>query len=258
VKNTSANGRVCVSRMIPSLVHLPDAILSELGQNCQIRRVAAGQVLAEAGDHLGMIGFVTKGILRMQKTLPDGRQHVVGLLVAGDLFGRVFDEPMNFSFEAATDATLATFRRAPFEALLSRSPELERLILVHFLTEIDRARDWMIVLSNPRVRGRLAGFLLKLCTRFHGGDTMVGSVNGQLTIQNPISRADLANLLGARPESISRAFHALADDGILKIIRPDLVAVSSIEDLAEEAGEPEMGDKLAGVIAHRMGGKALY
>jgi CRP/FNR family transcriptional regulator len=87
---------------------------------------------------------------------------------------------------------------------------------------------------------------------------MVGSVNGQLTIQNPISRADLANLLGARPESISRAFHALADDGILKIIRPDLVAVSSIEDLAEEAGEPEMGDKLAGVIAHRMGGKALY
>lgn len=258
MKNASGNGHVCLSRMIPSLADLPDAIRNELNQTCQIKRVTTGEVLAEAGDHLGMIGFVTKGILRMQKTLPDGRQHVVGLLVAGDLFGRVFDGPVNFSIEAATDATLATFRRAPFEALLSRSPELERLILIHFLTEIDRARDWMIVLSNPRVRGRLAGFLLNLCTRFRGSDTLTGFANGQLTIRNPISRADLANLLGARPESISRAFHALADDGVLKIIRPDLVAISSIDDLAEEAGEPELGDKAAGVMAPRMGEKVLY
>lgn len=258
MKNASGNGHVCLSRMIPSLADLPDAIRNELNQTCQIKRVTTGEVLAEAGDHLGMIGFVTKGILRMQKTLPDGRQHVVGLLVAGDLFGRVFDAPVNFSIEAATDATLATFRRAPFEALLSRSPELERLILIHLLTEIDRARDWMIVLSNPRVRGRLAGFLLKLCTRFRGGDALTGFANGQLIIRNPISRADLANLLGARPESISRAFHALADDGVLKIIRPDLVAIPSIEDLAEESGEPELGDKAAGVMERGMGEKVLY
>jgi CRP/FNR family transcriptional regulator, anaerobic regulatory protein len=257
MKNASGNGLVCVSRMIPSLAQVSDAIRSELNQICQIKRVATGEVLAQAGDHPGTIGFVTKGILRMQKTLPDGRQHVVGLLVPGDLFGRVFDDPINFSIEAATDATLVSFRRAPFEALLSRSPELERLILIHFLTEIDRARDWMIVLSNPRVRGRLAGFLLKLCTRFRGGDTMTGSVNGQLTIRNPICRADLANLLGARPESISRAFHALADDGVLKIIRPDLVAIPSIEDLAEEAGEPELGDMITGVIPNWTSSKSL-
>ncbi|WP_297614947.1 Crp/Fnr family transcriptional regulator [uncultured Roseicyclus sp.] len=214
--------------MIPELAHVPEDILAELNQICQVRKLDAGQVLTDAGDAFDTVGFVTDGILRMQKTLPDGRQHVVGLLVPGDMFGRVFDGPMQFALEAAIESTLLTFRRGPFEALLSRSPALDRIILLQFLTEIDRSRDWMIVLSNPRVRGRLAGFLLTLCSRFQTVENLFGTMNGRLTVRIPISRADVAHLLGARPESISRAFHALADDGLLEIIRPDLVAIDSL------------------------------
>lgn len=254
---TQSNNRSSLFEAIPDLADLPEAIRKELNQIFQIQKIEAGQVVADAGDPFELIGFVTDGILRMQKTLPDGRQHVVGLLVTGDMFGRVFDGPMQFAIEAATDTTVYTFRRAPFEALLSRSPELDRIILIHFLTEIDCTRNWMVVLSNPRVRGRLAGFLLMLCNRFRGVDHLFGSMNGRLTIKIPISRADVAHFLGARPESISRAFHALADDGLIDIIRPDLVAVSNIEDLAEEAGEPELGEVLSDTWRTRHNGKAL-
>lgn len=248
----------CVSSMIPELANVPEDILAELNQICQVRKLDAGQVLTDAGDAFDTVGFVTDGILRMQKTLPDGRQHVVGLLVSGDMFGRVFDGPMQFALEAAIDSTLLTFRRGPFEALLSRSPALDRIILLQFLTEIDRSRDWMIVLSNPRVRGRLAGFLLTLCSRFQTVEDLFGTMNGRLTIRIPISRADVAHLLGARPESISRAFHALADDGLLEIIRPDLVAIDSLEDLAGEAGEPELVDAIPDTILTQLGGKPLH
>jgi CRP/FNR family transcriptional regulator len=249
---------ICVSRMIPELANLPKPILAELNALGQMRKLAAGQLLADAGDAFDIIGFVTDGILRMQKTLPDGRQHVVGLLVSGDMFGRVFDGPMQFTLEAATDCTLLNFRRGPFEALLTRCAELDRIILLQFLSEIDRSRDWMIVLSNPRVRGRLAGFLLMLCTRFHKVEHLFGTMNGRLTIRVPISRADVSQLLGARAESISRAFHALADDGILDIIRPDLVAVLNMEDLAAEAGEPELIDAISDEILTPAQGKALH
>lgn len=244
LKSTMNNDRVCMFETVPQLAELPENTRAELSQICQIRKLPAGHVVADAGDEAVTIGFVSDGILRMQKTLPDGRQHLVGLLVSGDMFGRVFDGRMQFAIEAATDATLLTLRRAPFEALLARSPELDRMVLTQFLTEIDCSRDWMIILSTPRVRGRLAGFLLILCTRFRSAGNLLGSMNGALTIQIPISRADLANFLGARPESVSRAFHALADDGILSILRPDLVAVTSIEALAEEAGDPCLGDRL--------------
>jgi CRP/FNR family transcriptional regulator len=254
LKSITDGERTCLLKTVPQLAELPEITRAELNQMCQIRKLPAGHVVADVGDEASAIGFVSDGILRMQKTLPDGRQHLVGLLVSGDMFGRVFDGRMQFAIEAATDATLLTLRRAPFEALLARSPELDRLVLSQFLTEIDCSRDWMIILSTPRVRGRLAGFLLILCTRFRGAGNLLGSMNGDLTIQIPISRADLANFLGARPESVSRAFHALADDGILSILRPDLVAVASIEALAEEAGDPYLGDRLMDEI--QMNGSA--
>jgi CRP/FNR family transcriptional regulator len=230
---------------LPELAALPAPILAELRGLCRMRRFSQGQVLAEPGDLSETVGFVTDGILRMQKTLPDGRQHVVGLLVPGDMYGRVYDGPMQFAMEAATDAEACTFHRPRFEAILARHPELERIVLLHFLSELDRARDWMIVLATPRIRGRLAGFLLMLCTRYGKVGEIFGSEGGRLTIRIPIGRPDLAHLLGARPESVSRALHALADDGLLEILRPDLVAIPSIEALAAEAGEPELSDALS-------------
>ncbi|NKX45439.1 Crp/Fnr family transcriptional regulator [Roseicyclus persicicus] len=244
MRNDSGHGAADALATIPEIADLPDEIRAELKTICRIRRFAQGQLVTEVGDTNEMVGYVIDGILRMQKTLPDGRQHVVGLLVAGDMFGRVYDGPSPFAIEAAADSEVCVFQRARFEALLARFPELDRLVLLHFLTELDRARDWMVVLATPKVRGRLAGFLLMLCTRYRNVGHLFGDADGRLTIRIPIGRPDLAHLLGARPESVSRAFHALADDGILEILRPDLVAIRSIEDLAEEAGEPELGDGL--------------
>lgn len=241
----NSNGdRVCWFETLPHLAKLPEATRADLRQICQMRKLSAGHVVVDAGDDGAAMGFVAEGILRMQKTLPDGRQHLVGLLVAGDMFGRMFDHPMPYAIEAATDTTLFTLRRPAFEALLARSPELDRVVLSQFLTEIDCSRDWMVILSTPRVRERLAGFLLILCTRFRSAGALVTTRNGDLHIQIPISRADLANFLGARPESVSRAFHALAADGVLTILRPDLVAVPDLYALAEEAGDPDLGDRL--------------
>lgn len=238
------NERVCAFSTIADLAGLPQNIREELNKICQLRQVEKGQIIAHPGEVSDAVGFVSEGILRMQKSLPDGRQHVVGLLVAGDVFGRVFDGAMQFSIEAATDAKIFMFPRPAFEAMLCASPDLDRLMLLHFLNEIDRTRDWMVIVSNPKVRGRLAGFLLMLCTRFRSIDGMLGSVNGMLSVGIPIGRADLAHLLGARPESISRAFHALAGDGLIDIIRPDLVVLRDIEELAGEAGEPELADTI--------------
>jgi CRP/FNR family transcriptional regulator, anaerobic regulatory protein len=129
------------------------------------------------------------------------------------------------------------FRRTPFEALLLESPELERLVLLNLLNEVDRARDWLIILANPRIRGRLAGFLTVLCTRFAKIGQLLKVDEQTIEVRIPLSRVDLAHLLGTRPETISRAFHALADKGIIAIKRPDLIVVRDIDGLIAEAGE---------------------
>ena len=39
---------------------------------------------------------------------------------------------------------------------------------------------------------------------------------------------------------VSRAFHALADGGSIRIIRPDLIEIRDIEALGAEAGEEDL------------------
>ena len=221
---------------------LPDAVRTELRPICRRRFYKAGQTVMEIGTRPETIGIVRDGILRMQKSLPDGRQHVVGLLVEGDLFGRVFDRGMNFAVEAATDAEVFSFDRRRFDSILQRCAQLDRMLLVNLMNELDRARDWMIILAHPKIRGRIAGFLLLLCTRFQRVDHLITIRNRAVRIHIPLSRPDVANLLGTRVESVSRALHALAADGLIRILQPDLVEVEEISALTEEAGEPDMGD----------------
>lgn len=235
--------KLCAFSGLDQFENLPSQIQSDLEAMCRSQSYKSGEVIAEISTHPPFIGVVSEGILRMQKSLPDGRQHVVGLLVAGDMFGRVFNGNLHFSVEAATDATVFQFPRGPMEDIVTRSPELERLVLLNLTGELDRARDWMIILANPKVRSRLAGFILLLCTKFQTINDLVSLQGKTVQLRIPISRTDLAHLLGTRVESISRGLHALADDGLIEILRPDLVAIRCFEALTDEIGDPDLLDQ---------------
>lgn len=223
-------------------VPFPDLLAEtreDLDRLCRVKRYDRGQTVFREESDTDFVGTVRSGILRMQKTLADGRQHVVGLLVEGDMFGRVFDGTIEFSIEAASDAEICVFPRGAFEALLMRSPDLDRAVLLNVLNELDRARDWMIILSNQKISSRLAGFLILMCARFATVDHLVEAKENGIEVRIPISRTDLAHLLGTRPESLSRAFHALADAGVIVLLGPDRVLLRDLHALAESAGEDE-------------------
>lgn len=240
-KHAGAPGR-CELSAVPGLATLDAAVLAELDQICHRQHYEAGHEVFPAGEEPPFIGFVHTGILRIQKRLPDGRTYIVGLLIQGDVFGQVFEEAVNFSVEAATQAEICRFPRGPFEALLGRAPELERLMLLRTQNELDRARDWMTILANHRVEERLAGFLLMLCKRFNGIDHVLSVDHGRPEVHVPISREDVAHLLGTRPETVSRLFHALADRGVLAIRDPARFEILDVAALVRAAGDNEPED----------------
>lgn len=240
----------CGLQRLAAFGTLDEQVRHDLQAICSRRAFRSGQTIAEAGTRPGYIGIVGDGILRMQKTLLDGRQHVVGLLVPGDMFGRLFDGAMHFNVEAAIDSEVLTFDRRRFEKIVLDDPALDRLLLLNLLGELDRARDWMVILANPKVRGRLAGFLLLLCSRFRTIDHLVTVTDRVIRVRNPLSRPDVAHLLGTRIESVSRALHALADDGVIDILRPDLIEIRCLDSLLDEVGEPDLLDQ-ATLIALR-------
>lgn len=227
-------------RALTAFADLRPETLEELDAMRRLVRYRVGQVVIHEGEKSDFVGIVASGVLRMQKNLLDGRHPVVGLLVEGDIFGRAVDGVTEVAIEAATDVEVITFPRGPFEVLLKRSPDLDRVLLLSVLNALDRAREWMVILSNKKVVNRVAGFLLVMCTQFAGVDHLVRDSQSGIKVKIPVSRLDLAHLLGTRPESISRALHALADAGDIEIIAPDRILIRDVGALSTKAGEEEI------------------
>lgn len=243
---------------IPTDTLVPDApkarrIFAELNTEtretleamAQLTRLSVGQAVVHEGEMTEFVGLVASGILRIQKSLVDGRHPIVGLLVEGDIFGRMFDGPAQLAIDAATDAQVYLFPRRPFEALLERSPDLDKVVLLNTINELDRARGWMVVLSSPKIVNRVAGFLIVMCVRFANIDHLVETGQDGVEVRIPVSRIDLADLLGTRTESISRALHQLARAGDIDIIAPDRILIRNPRALAIKAGEDDP-ENLAG------------
>lgn len=189
------------------------------------------------------IGYVVTGSLAMVKQLDDGRRHIVGLLLRGDMYGRLFDGPSDYRIEALTDADVLTCERSAFERVLSQNPKAERAFIVDVLDELEAAREWILVLSGPKIVQRFASLLLILARRELRG---CRPAPAPLRVHVPVRRADLARYLGARPESLSRAAHELADLGLVRIIDADRFEILDRAGLVEAAGHDLLIDDLPG------------
>lgn len=196
----------------------------------RVRVASPRAVLVAEGQDPDEVGFVLSGTLATSKLLPDGRTHIFGLLVPTDMYGRVYHGPPRHRVEALSDARLLAFRRADFEDLLMREPDAERFLLVHAQEELDSAREWAALRNGSKVVNRVASFLVMLATRGKAGRS------GPLRVKLHLARADLASYLGTRPETLSRAFHELADRGLIRILDPYLFQIEDLPTLLEMSG----------------------
>jgi CRP/FNR family transcriptional regulator len=220
---------------------LPPDVTATLMDHTILRDVEVGQIVVERGVLSPEIGYVLDGTLAMIQVLEDDKRHIVGLLVPTDIYGRVFDGPSSYRIEALTAVRTISFERAPFERILREHPDAERLFLVHLLDEMDAAREWLLLISGRKAVHRLASLLTILLRRSprHTADRPDD-------VHVPLGRKDLAHYLGARPETISRAFHQMERKGILRIVDPSNVVILDRQALLAAAGEdltlePEQG-----------------
>jgi CRP/FNR family transcriptional regulator len=229
------------SRLREILELLPGQVCADLVASGSLAQLDAGAVVLPEGARSERIGYVLDGALGMEKTLPDGRMHLIGLLVPTDMYGRLFDGNSTYDLVALSDSRVFTFARDVFESALAGSPEVERRFLVSLLDELDAAREWILLLGGHKVIERVASFLLVMLRRTLRSST-ARSAAGRV-IRIPIRRADLAHHLGARPESISRALHDLEKRGIVELIDAYTVSIRDLAGLVEISG----ADLLVGI-----------
>jgi len=213
-QTTSSESARCATTGCSLSASLSAQARQELSHIARVRTFRAGETILAEAEEISFVGSVVFGVLRLQKTLHDGRQQIVGLLLPSDIFGRVFAPTSQVAVEAATDVTIRCYDRASFERLFSRFPELEHRMLVSIARELDAAHDWMTLLATLTVTERLATFLLMLR---RGSSSGVRGGRASI-VEVPISRRDLAAYLGTTVESISRSLQQTARSGVIRVL----------------------------------------
>ncbi len=187
-----------------------DSELDKLEKIKSYRSFKSGQTIIWRGDDLTHVSSVVSGIATLSKTLDDGRMQMVGLLLPSDFIGRPGRDTLDFDVTAASDVTLCSFERKPFERLLVETPHISQRLVEMAMDELDAARDWMVLLGRKTAREKLASFVQMLVHRSH----IEGTAIPELVL--PLTREDIASYLGLTLETVSRQFTQFRKDGIVE------------------------------------------
>lgn len=207
--------------------------LVALAKTSSRRNVEAGRELVGDAEAIDSFSNVLSGVVKLTKTLSDGRQQIVGLQFAPDFLGRPFKVESTINANAATDVSLCSFPRTSIERMMKEYPGLEHRVLQQTLKELDEARDWMVTLGRKTAAEKVASFLLLIARNIN---PVVAPGPKAAAFDLPLTRAEIADFLGLTIETVSRQLTKLRADGVIRIENNRHVAVDSLARLEARTG----------------------
>ena len=159
------------------------------------------------GDKPQGLFCVFSGLIKIYKSSSDGKDQIVRLAKGGDVLGyRSFfsGEPYAGSAQAIEDSTICFIDREGMEKLIQKSPALVYSFLKRVCSELRTAEEKFQDLLEKTVEERVAHLL----------SLLVEKNNSHLKL--PLSREEIASLVGARPETVIRVFSSWKEKGFGK------------------------------------------
>ncbi|MCA3256142.1 MAG: Crp/Fnr family transcriptional regulator [Alphaproteobacteria bacterium] len=227
----------CAVRDVALCAVLSDSELARLNSIGRRQRISKGATVQWAGDESIMFANIISGVVKLSTGTADGREQIVGLLYPADSLGRLFALRVDYDATALTDAELCTFPRNAFERVLGDFHHLERQLLARTLGELENTRRWMLLLGRKSAEEKVATFLLHITERLKPTDCP-GAAKGSHTYELPLTRGQIADVLGLTIETVSRQMTRLKTNGVIALPdskRVTILQPQLLQDLAEAA-----------------------
>jgi CRP/FNR family transcriptional regulator, anaerobic regulatory protein len=205
-------------------------ILAQLGRK---RQVSRGQVMIWEGDDAMIVANVISGVLKITMSMGDGREQIVGVVFPSDFIGRPFGQKSPYTITALCDAELCIFPRVDFDRFAREHPELEHKLLERTLSELDRAREWMLLLGRKAAQERIATLLIAMSEKLGEGSCVGNETLDRFDL--PLDRQQIGDLLGLTIETVSRQMTILKQNGVIAVPDRRTVVIKNRERLEQIA-----------------------
>lgn len=223
----------CQNRARSEWCILSDEELGAFNKAKIVKNYPAGATIYYEGDPCIGIYDLESGVVAFRKYDLEGNATLISLAYPGRTLGyRSFLEGGNHvtSAETVKPSRVCFIESSVVRELIDNNPALSQRFLQRVVKDLGRATERYHQELTLSVRHRLLNLLLILNDRYGTGDE-----SNKATIELPLSRQDLAALIGARPETLARTIQVLQKNNLAHF-KGRHVSIPHLDDLLNELG----------------------
>ncbi len=183
----------------------------ELARVGRTRKLSKGETLFTAGESEAACATLKSGTLKITSTDIDGRERILSLVHPSGFIGEMFGPYMRHDVVALGEAELCVFSGPNFADAVDRYPRLGQALLRRTQEDLYASRELLALTGNASAEQRVAGALLSLARAASDSPCHPATC-----FELPLSRGELADMLGITIETVSRMLTRFEKDGAIK------------------------------------------
>ena len=203
---------------VPLFAELPVEALAALAGRLRQRRMPAGTPVVYKGDPSGALYLIASGRVKVHQATAGGDDVILNVLGAGEFFGEMSlldGQPRSADISTLEPSELLLLEGDALRETIHEQPSVAWTLLKILSQRLRDQNERSETLMTRDVAGRVADCLLRLA-KTQG----TPSPDGSIRVDVSLTQSDIAALVGATRERVSRALTAFRTSGTLAWDKP--------------------------------------
>lgn len=213
-------------RLVPIFNHLEDSAMNYIAEKAHTKRYQKGEFLFRSQEKEDTLYIINRGKIRIYRLADSGKEQLVRILNPGDFTGEwtLFnpDAVHEEYAEAIRDTVVCMIQRKDVQDFLEQYPAISLKLLAEMSKRLESSERQTTQVALESVITRLVLFL---------AENVEPEMGNSPIITLPMGKKDIASYLGTTPETISRKFGELEDEGLIQQLSGKRIKILDLDDL---------------------------
>ena len=190
---------------------LSDGEREALARSGRSRKLRRGELLFAAGDANVACATLLKGALKVAAVDEEGTERILALVHPAGFVGELFTPFAHYDVVALTDSELCVFPKSEMGRAVELNPRLAQALLRRSQEDLLQSRELLALSGRRSASAKVAGLLTGLAEA--ASDS---SCHAAKAFELPLTRGEIAGMLGLTIETVSRAITKFERDGVIR------------------------------------------
>ncbi len=209
IKNDIVSCKTCVYRtlLFGSLNDIEYNLVNNARKEIEYKR---GERVKSEGDTVDSFLYLRKGLVKLFKTQPNGKEHILSVNKPGDFISllHIFaNKSYTYSIEAIEDTLVCEVDLSVINHLIKTNGDFAHTVIRRMSLIADEIIDNRFLQSQRQIKGRVASILLFFSEQIYH----------KTSFTLPLTRREIGELISMTTENTIRTLSNFNNDGIIRL-----------------------------------------